>query len=113
MDEANQAKYEEIRKDYAKKGIKGKGRATVSTLILPSVGPVPLSAKEILITLNIRARSAARVLRDMSVAAIKINAMLRGTLPPPVRARGPGVTPSYILIVVIHTSSSFSVCVTS
>ena len=79
VDSANLTKYEHIRAAYQQQTA---GRVNLRTLIIPSVGPVPVSVKDVLTELGIRARSCAKVARLMAAAAVKANAKLQATVHP-------------------------------
>jgi hypothetical protein len=81
-DIANKSWYEDIRRGYENK----LGRATVSTLIIPSTGPIPMHSYTVLKDAGLDGRSLCKILREMSVAATKANFAYSKTLPLPSRS---------------------------
>jgi hypothetical protein len=85
VDLANVVKYDSIRRQYAKK----LGRATVSTLIIPSTGPTPMVSYTTLRKAGCDGRSVSKVLREMNIAATKANFAFASTLSTPTRTPHP------------------------
>jgi hypothetical protein len=85
VDLANVVKYDPIRRQYAKK----LGRATVSTLIIPSTGPTPMVSYTTLRKAGCDGRSVSKVLREMNIAVTKANFAFASTLSPPTRSPHP------------------------
>ena len=77
----NQAKYEDIRRAHAEQ-VAPDGTASLHTLILPSVGPIPKATISVLTSLGVRPRSTIKVAKNMVAEIIKNNVKLMQTLHP-------------------------------
>jgi len=75
-DTANLQKYEALRADHEQ----ATGKASLFTLVIPTLGPVPSMAADPLLALGVPRNQCAKILRSMAAAVVRGNARLRCTL---------------------------------
>jgi hypothetical protein len=78
IDKQNRKKYRLIAKAYRRKY----DGASVSTLMIPTVGPIPLQAQTTLVELGFKKSMATKLLFEMSVKMVKENYRFAGTHAP-------------------------------